>query len=301
MYLANSYDAIGNDGNHFNSSLIASPVNSQYPDSVVKALYYMSDHLPVTLKTVVTYPTSNGLAINPAITQVSCSGEMDGAITINAYAGQSPYTYQWDANAGNQTSQTISNLSTGTYCVTVTDALFEAENICVILSAPVEINFNLFQSADNGSCDGAAYAVLSGDASQYTFLWDDVLNQTTQSATSLCAGTYSVTVTNSAGCSATKQITVGGGTSGLETNVQDLFSVFPIPFHKELHIAVENETLIKSIAVYSPIGVKILDVNSPELTSHQDVIIPTEHFSSGVYFIQISQETRNTINQAIKN
>lgn len=301
IYLANSYDAIGNDGNHFNSSLIAAPTNSQYPDSVVNALYFMSDHLPVTLKTVVTYPTSNGLAINPAITQVSCSGEMDGEITINAYAGQSPYTYQWDANAGNQTSQTISNLSPGTYCVTVTDALFETENICVIVSVPEEVDFSLFQSEDNGTCDGAAYIILSGDVSQYTFLWNDALNQTSQSATNLCAGTYSATVTNSAGCATTQQITVGGGTSGLDTNTPNLFTAFPIPFKKELHIAFENETTIKNIAIYSPIGVKILDINSPELTSNHDVRIPTDHYSSGVYFIQVSTETGTTIIQAIKN
>jgi hypothetical protein len=301
IYLANSYDAIGNDGNHFNSSLIAAPTNSQYPDSVVNALYYMSDHLPVTLKTVITYPTSNGLAINPAITNVSCNGEMDGAITINCYAGQSPYTYQWDSNAGNQTSQAISNLTAGTYCVTVTDALLETENICVIVAGPEEINFNIFQSIDNGACDGAAYVVISGDPTLYTYQWDDDLNQTTQSATNLCAGTYSVTVTNSVGCSTTNQVTVGGGTSGLEINPSNLFSVYPIPFQKELYIAIENETIVKNIAVYSPIGVKIFDITSPELTSNNHVKFSTEHLSSGVYFVQISTETATTIIQVVKN
>ena len=46
-YVPNSYSAIGNDGNHYNTSLIASPVNSVFPDSIVQDLYYMSDHLPV--------------------------------------------------------------------------------------------------------------------------------------------------------------------------------------------------------------------------------------------------------------
>lgn len=301
IYLPNSYDAIGNDGNQFNSSLIAGPVNSQYPDSVVNALYYMSDHLPVTLKTVITYPTSNGLALNPAVTQISCNGEVDGAVTINANAGQSPHTYQWDANAGNQTSQSISGLSAGLYCVTVTDALLETDDICIIINEPGLIDFTVFQSPDNGSCDGEAYAVFSGSVSQYTFLWDDDLNQTTQSATNLCAGTYSVTVTNSAGCSTTKQVTVGGGTSGLESSEPNLFSVYPIPFQKELYIAIENETVVKNITVYSPIGVKIVDIKSPELTNNNHVKISTEYFSSGVYFLQINTETSTTIIQVLKN
>ncbi len=300
-YLPNSYDAIGNDGNHFNSSLIAGPVNSQYPDSVVKALYYMSDHLPVTLKTVVTYPTSNGLAINPDITNVSCDGEADGAITINAYAGQSPYTYQWDSNAGNQTSQSISNLNAGTYCVTVTDALLEAENICVIVEGPEEINFSLFQSADNGTCDGAAYVVISGDASVYTYQWNDALNQTTQSATNLCGGTYTVIITGPNGCSTTAQITVGGGTGGIETTNLNLLSVSPIPFQNELTLTFESQLLVKDITVYSSVGVKMVEIISPEFTSKNSLNLTTEHFSSGVYFIHVNTETNTSIVQALKN
>lgn len=49
-YVANSYTAVGNDGNHFNSSLIAAPTNSVVPANIAEALYYMSDHLPIVLK-----------------------------------------------------------------------------------------------------------------------------------------------------------------------------------------------------------------------------------------------------------
>ena len=47
QYIPNSCKAFGNDGNHFNKALIDSPVNPNLPDSVIQALYYMSDHLPV--------------------------------------------------------------------------------------------------------------------------------------------------------------------------------------------------------------------------------------------------------------
>lgn len=48
-YIEDSYQALGNDGLHFNSSLLAAPVQG-IPDSIWKALYYMSDHLPVVMK-----------------------------------------------------------------------------------------------------------------------------------------------------------------------------------------------------------------------------------------------------------
>ena len=54
-YIPNSCKSIGNDGNHFNISIIDLPTNTNVPDSVAQALYFMSDHLPVIcdLETVV--------------------------------------------------------------------------------------------------------------------------------------------------------------------------------------------------------------------------------------------------------
>jgi hypothetical protein len=48
-YLPNSYTSVGNDGNHFNKSIIESPQNSSVPDSVLQALHLMSDHIPVVM------------------------------------------------------------------------------------------------------------------------------------------------------------------------------------------------------------------------------------------------------------
>jgi PKD repeat protein/endonuclease/exonuclease/phosphatase family metal-dependent hydrolase len=47
QYISNSCIAFGNDGNHYNDALIDPPVNPNLPDSIIQALYYMSDHLPV--------------------------------------------------------------------------------------------------------------------------------------------------------------------------------------------------------------------------------------------------------------
>ena len=52
-YLPNSYHAIGQDGEHFNLSLLDPPTNTSVPQDVLQALYTMSDHLPVSMKVVV--------------------------------------------------------------------------------------------------------------------------------------------------------------------------------------------------------------------------------------------------------
>ncbi|HOG19157.1 MAG TPA: hypothetical protein PKW37_01760 [Salinivirgaceae bacterium] len=52
-YVENSYKALGNDGQRLNMSLIAEPLAENLPDSVIFALYYSSDHLPVVMKIAV--------------------------------------------------------------------------------------------------------------------------------------------------------------------------------------------------------------------------------------------------------
>lgn len=52
-YVPNSYTAVGNDGNHYNSSINFGATNTSAPANVIDALYYMSDHLPITIKAYV--------------------------------------------------------------------------------------------------------------------------------------------------------------------------------------------------------------------------------------------------------
>lgn len=46
-YVPGSYTTVGQDGQHFNKTLIESPANGSAPSVVLDALYNMSDHLPV--------------------------------------------------------------------------------------------------------------------------------------------------------------------------------------------------------------------------------------------------------------
>jgi hypothetical protein len=228
-YLVNSYDAVGNDGNHFNSNLLASPVNTQYPDSVVRALYFMSDHLPVALKAVVTFPTSNGLALNPSVQSVACFGGSDGEATITPNAGQPPYTYLWDVAAGNQTTATASNLTSGIYCVQVTDNLGEEDNYCVYVSQADDLSYSIFPQPDNGDCSGSAALVLGGGVPPFEVTWNDPMNQTGPFAEGLCGGLYEVTVVDANGCTHSIIVEISGGTNSLNAPSLSDISLFPNP------------------------------------------------------------------------
>ena len=73
-----------------------------------------------SIEYTVTEPNTTALEATIAIVHESESGASDGSATVTASGGDSPYTYEWADGFG--TNETISNLTTGIYCVEVTDA-----------------------------------------------------------------------------------------------------------------------------------------------------------------------------------
>ena len=60
----------------------------------------------------------------------------------------------------------------------------------------------------NGLCDGQAVATQTGGTAPYSYLWNDPLAQTNDTATALCIGTYQVLVTDSNGCVDSISVTI---------------------------------------------------------------------------------------------
>lgn len=285
-YLDNSYDAVGNDGNHFNNNLLSGS-NSQYPDSVVNALYYMSDHLPVILKAVVTYPTSNGLALYPEVDPVSCHGGADGQATIVANMGQPPYDYLWSNNANNQTTATATGLESGTYCVQVTDDLGQVDNYCVFVPQPDAFEYTVFRQPDDGSCIGQASIVISGGQEPYAYSWNDAANQTGPTASGLCQGEYEVTVTDDAGCTIVVSTTINGPASiGSESKIS--FKLFPNPAKSQLYIVATRPVKATEIQISNAMGQKCDVVIQEVGENHYSVNL--SKLNKGYYLIQYVTE-----------
>lgn len=67
-YLEDTYFALGNDGQHFNKSIIAAPINTSAPDSVIQALHDFADHLPVIMDIELDYNNAFNATRFPAST-----------------------------------------------------------------------------------------------------------------------------------------------------------------------------------------------------------------------------------------
>jgi len=146
------------------------------------------------------------LLANVVKTDVSCYGLSDGSISVAPTGGVSPYTYLWN-NA--DTTDSLSNLSGGTYTITITDAngCSITENINIINPTVLSIVNSTYTNVSNyGGSDGSASVVVSGGTAPYSYLWSN--NATTDTASNLVAGTYTVTVTDANGCTVTETFTI---------------------------------------------------------------------------------------------
>ena len=139
-------------------------------------------------------------------TNVSCNGGADGSATINATGGTPPYTYAWNDN-NSQTTATATGLTADSYEVTVTDANGCTGTVGIIISEPANALVINIVNVENPSCynanDGVIDITVDGGTAPYSYVWSN--GQATQDATSLVEGDYSVTITDSLGCT-----TVGG-------------------------------------------------------------------------------------------
>jgi gliding motility-associated-like protein len=137
------------------------------------------------------------------LTNAAC-GYSDGSATVMPNGGSPPYSYNWNNGTA---SQTLLNVPTGLYTVTITDA-----NGCTTtLSANVgeDPGPTATAASTNEICDqanGTATVNATGGVStSYTYLWSD--GQTTATATGLVQGSYTVTVSDG-GCSTVEMVDV---------------------------------------------------------------------------------------------
>ncbi|MBL0051220.1 MAG: SprB repeat-containing protein [Bacteroidetes bacterium] len=153
-----------------------------------------------TLSQAITQPNSLALTIG-TITNVNCNGNNNGAININIVGGIAPYAYAWSNGA---TTQNVNNLSPNTYTVTVTDANGCTTTLSQAITQPNSLTLTIGTVTNvncNGNNNGAININIVGGIAPYTYIWSN--GATTQNITNLAPNTYTVTVTDANGCTAT--------------------------------------------------------------------------------------------------
>lgn len=289
QYTTSSYKAIGNDGNHYNQSILSGG-NSQYPDSVVRALYYAADHLPVKLDALVTIPATNGLNLTLSYAGGSCQAG-GTSVTVQPNLGQAPYSYSWSANAGSVTTATASNLQAGSYCVTVTDNNGLSDAVCFEVNSNNPLSGSSFPGLDDGICNGQVFVVPSGGQAPYTYLWNDPQNQTTATASNLCAGTYTCIITDQNGCSVSVDAVVQSETASLEELfAATAFTLYPNPAAASVNLRYESSLELGTVTLrILSVSGEVVRTQIMDLSAENEVTIPLSELQNGTYFIELQK------------
>jgi gliding motility-associated-like protein len=152
-----------------------------------------------TAAVTISQPTDINITVNK--TDVSCYGDSNGTASAIVSGGTLPYSYSWNTTPV-QTTAGIANLASGFYVITVTDGKGCTKNGSVTIIEPLLLTASTTKTDVGcfGGSNGTATVNVTGGTSPYTYIWNTTPVQTGATAVGLSAGTYSVTVTDSKGC-----------------------------------------------------------------------------------------------------
>ncbi|MBL4665007.1 MAG: SprB repeat-containing protein, partial [Nitrospinaceae bacterium] len=147
------------------------------------------------------------LAANVAGIGILCNGVCTGQAQSVPTGGSPPYTHSWNTGS---TNDTLFNLCIGTYADTVRDVKGCISIGTFIVSQPLAMTLTMDSTNQTCGvlCNGVARVTVGGGTGPFGYLWNDPLAQTNDSAFALCAGMYTVIVTDAAGCSDTDSVQV---------------------------------------------------------------------------------------------
>lgn len=155
-----------------------------------------------TASATITEPNGLQIIANNII-QPSC-GNSNGGFSFTVSGGTTPYNYTINGLGVNQ--NIINGLPNGVYTIGVVDANGCQTSTQVTLNGTSNftITSNSTNVTCNAACDGTATVISSSTNTNY--LWSN--GASASSISNLCAGTYSVSVTDQTGCQVTSSVLV---------------------------------------------------------------------------------------------
>ena len=192
---------------HWNTTPVQ---NTQNAGNLAAGTYIVTvtDSVNCTATDTVTITQPTILVANmSAIHNVSCFNGNNGSASVATSGGTPGYTYNWSGGTGS--GNTVTGLSHGTYSVTVSDSHSCDTIISFTINQPAVLALNLSGIDETcvNSCNGSITATVTGGTTPYVYHWSNV-GSITNVLSNLCAGIYSVTITDSNNCNVNDQMTI---------------------------------------------------------------------------------------------
>ncbi|MCP4437985.1 MAG: T9SS type B sorting domain-containing protein, partial [Aureispira sp.] len=144
-------------------------------------------------------------------TDESCDGVNDGAIDVTVMGGEpatTGYVFNWSNGAN---SEDLTNISGGSYSLTVSDSLGCVKTLDVNVYDPTALTLAISISTPLEGCLGEAIggmeATASGGTGALSYTWSNSVNTALNNG--LNAGTYTIVVSDANGCTISADETIG--------------------------------------------------------------------------------------------
>ena len=179
--------------------------------------------------------SSSTISINATNVKPDCN-VANGSIDLTVIGGTSPYTFAWSTG---QTTEDITNIGVGLYTVIVSDAAgcSQEKNIFISNNNTLSLKGTTTQAGCSDETTGAVDITVTGGSAPYTFTWST--GQTSEDATGLSSGYYTVTVRDAKGC------TISGGYAVSKSTFQVARTISPPTCYGETN---------GSISIQEPVG-----------------------------------------------
>ncbi len=134
-----------------------------------------------------------------------CFGETDGFIDLSVNGGTPGYAFIWNQGAS---SEYLTNLASGTYIVTVTDAnnCTAVDSVQIVEQSLIDISVNSSGISSCGGADGVITITANGGTGSFEYSIDSINWQASNTFNNLSASNYNVYVKNSDGSCITAYI-----------------------------------------------------------------------------------------------
>lgn len=147
----------------------------------------------------------DSVIFDPEVTPETCPDAANGAVTLNVSGGMPGYLYAWTGPDGfSSAAASVSGLEAGIYNVTATDVngCEAAAEIELPVAEAAEFTFDATDPTCFGESTGEITAVLNGTVGDLTYAWEgpEGFTASAEMLTGVDAGTYTLTVTDDAGC-----------------------------------------------------------------------------------------------------
>ena len=270
---------------------------SQSAQNLISGIYNVTiydDNLCTANSIGIQISNAPQLEITISETEISCYNNNDGTLAVNLVNGTSPLIYTWyndlNPNVIISSDSVVLNLTSGNYITMITDAYGCIDQDTFALINPSLINFTLASTnstSSNGANDGwINVTALSGGQAPFYFNWvgPNSFSSSLQNIINLSPGTYSLTITDSNGCSTSQSSIINEYFCDISN---DLAIVQPICFGGNGTITWLNLGGNGSPPIYTNL---ITDLNSSDTLFYSFTDSGSISLSIGSYLLHVSDQ-----------